>query len=520
MNDLLKGKRFPEILFMLAALGFAVGLSTSKVVLSISSLLLVLAVILGKDFQSIGSQLKSNKVLWPLLAYLGLHILGLLWTSDFNYAGNDLKTKLTLLIVPLAFVAKPLDKKFIPFLLNGFMISVLITSLVNILSWHQFLGARLYTDIRELSLFGSHIRYGILIAMAAAICILRFTELRSAYRWLFLLLFGWFTYYTYFSQIVSGLLALIVAVLAILFWFSYKRSPWLAYGILSIPTLLVILLTSSLGMAFLTADPRPESFKNLPERTINGNPYTHNLEPGTFIDGKPMLAYLCAEELKRSWNAVSKISYDGPDEKGQPVRFTLMRFLTDLGERKDSVGFRSLTRQDITLIEHGIASREEGEGGLMARWKGVRFQLQNHLDPNGHSLLQRIEYWKTGCHLIQANWLLGVGTGDVQRAFDEQYQKEKSRLLPEYRLRAHNTYLTSWISFGVIGFLLISLLIITFMRAAFKREDVLSFVFILVAASTFLLEDTLETQMGASFFAFFYGIAVNQFKRKETTAFS
>jgi hypothetical protein len=518
MIELLKGKRFSEHLFLFAAIAFAVGLSTSKVILSLSTMLLLLAVLWNKDIHTFRDKWKEQRVLIPLIAYLGLHVLALLWTSDFSYASNDLKTKLTILIVPLAFMLHPLEKNARRLILNFFVASVFVTSLINILTWHQFFGFKTYTDIRELSLFGSHIRYGILIAMAAAISVLHLKDSNNYVRGILLMLFCWFSYYTYFSQIISGLLALITVVFAFVFWYSYQRSRLLAFGFLLLPVSIVIFLLTSLFTE--TKEISTSSFKDLPLQTVSGNPYTHNLEPGTFIDGRPVLAYLCEEELRESWNRRSEISYDGKDEKGQPVRFTLMRFLTDLNARKDSVGCLKLTEADIDLIENGIASREEGEGGLWARWNGVRFQLQNHLDPNGHSLLQRIEYWKTAWKIIQNHWLIGVGTGDVQQAFDQQYQKDNSQLLPEYRLRAHNTYLTSWVSFGLLGLLLLVWMILSFITTSLKRSFALGFVFMMVAATTFLLEDTLETQMGASFFAFFFGIALSPFTDSEESTIS
>ena len=516
MNELLKGKRFPEQLFLFAAIAFAVGLSTSKIILSISTMLMVLALIWNKDYSSFRTKLKTQPVFLPLLVYLGLHVVALLWTSDFAYASNDLKTKLTILIIPTAFLLHPLEKNAIKLVLLFFVASVGFTSVFNVLAWHQVFGAKVYTDIRELSLFGSHIRYGILVAMAAAICLLNLKDSKGPIRWTYLVLFGWFTYYTYFSQIVSGVLALIVVILALIFWATYQRSRFLAYLSLIIPFALLLIAFASLISSNQKGD--PAQFKTLPNVTVNGNPYTHNMEPGTFIDGKPVLAFLCEEELRDSWNRTSNLSYDSLDEKGQPVRFTLMRFLTDLNARKDSVGFQKLNKGDISLIEKGIASREEGEGGLWARWNGVKFQLQNNIDPNGHSMLQRIEYWKTAWKIIQKNYLIGVGTGDVQQAFDWQYAQDNSRLLPEYRLRAHNTYLTSWISFGIFGLVILIWMILSFITSSLKNTSPLAFVFMLVAASTFILEDTLETQMGASFFAFFYGLFCSE-ERKTKDSF-
>ena len=496
--------RFSEHLFLFSAVAFSVGLSTSKIILSLSSMLMVLSVLLQGNYKSIMDKIKSAVVLHPLLYFIALHIVGLLWTSDFAFAVHDLKTKITLLIVPFAFVLKPLSSKKISLILHFFVAAVLLTSLINILSWYQVFGSHSYTDIRELSLFGSHIRYGIMVAMAAAICIYQVKQTSGLWKILFVFIAAWFACYTYFSQIVSGLLAFLAVLFSFCFWVIYQKNKSL------VPGLSVLILACVIFAIYLIFRPIENkthiAIKKLPSVTINGNPYTHNLEPGTFYNGKPVLANLCEEELRKEWNKISEMDYDGKDHKGQPLRFTLMRYLTIMDMAKDSMGVHKLSKDDIMYIEKGIATREESKGGLLARWQGIRFQLQHTSDPNGHSLLQRLEYWKTALHIIEKNWLIGVGTGDLQKSFDEQYIIDKSKLLPEYRLRAHNSYLTAWISFGLAGLVILFWIIGSFLYHSIQRKHFLGLTFMLVVATTFILEDTLETQMGASFFAFFYGL--------------
>jgi hypothetical protein len=144
MIELLKGKRFPDQLFIFAAIAFAVGLSTSKVILSISSMLLLLAVFLKGDLRSLRTKIRANEVLILLLLYLLLHVVALLWTSDFSYASNDLKTKLTLLIVPVAFAIHPLEKTTVNRILFFFVAGVVVTSAVNVLSWYHVLCKKQY----------------------------------------------------------------------------------------------------------------------------------------------------------------------------------------------------------------------------------------------------------------------------------------------------------------------------------------------------------------------------------------
>jgi O-antigen ligase len=180
--------------------------------------------------------------------------------------------------------------------------------------------------------------------------------------------------------------------------------------------------------------------------------------------------------------------------------------MTSMGLKKDAHDFKQLQKSDILNIENGNADINDTKSGILARISGIRFQIQNNIDPNGHSLLQRIEYWKTGWQIVKTNWVIGVGTGDTQVAFDKQYDRDNSPLGKENRLRAHNTYLTVWISFGIIGIGLFGWLITFYLKTSLQLNHPLAFVFILIACSTFLIEDTLETQTGVTLFAFFYAL--------------
>ena len=59
------------------------------------------------------------------------------------------------------------------------------------------------------------------------------------------------------------------------------------------------------------------------------------------------------EELDREWNKKSKVYVDGPDKKGNNLRYTLLRYMASKGLRKDSAGIVSLSPQDIANIECG-----------------------------------------------------------------------------------------------------------------------------------------------------------------------
>jgi hypothetical protein len=283
-----------------------------------------------------------------------------------------------------------------------------------------------------------------------------------------------------------------------------KRLGWISIGI----TAILISLGSILLFTGSSNEKLDAHYLTLKENALtkSGNPYTPLFNADGTVNKKPIFVNVCEPELNQEWSKRSTYSIDGLDDRKQTIRFTILRYMTSKKLNKDSAGVSHLTNQDIQNIEHGIGSIQESENGLLSRIDGIKFQLRHNENPNGHSLLQRIEFWRAGSEIIKNNWLLGVGTGDVQAAFTHQYTQSHSRLLPENRLRAHNSYLTSWISFGLFGFVLFVGMILYYLKRQLTEANMIGIMFILVAMSTFLIEDTLETQMGVSFFAFFYGL--------------
>jgi O-antigen ligase len=193
---------------------------------------------------------------------------------------------------------------------------------------------------------------------------------------------------------------------------------------------------------------------------------------------------------------------------------TLIRYLASKQLPRDADGVRKLTQQDIENIEFGRSSIHYS--GLMSRMHALRFEVNYANNPNGHSLLQRFEYWQAGFSLATSNWLIGVGSGDVQDAFNHHYEVSNSPLTEENRRRAHNQFLTYWISFGIIGLLLFLVLLFLFIRYNFQHKSLLGLLFIAIAISSFFMEDTLETQTGVTFFALFLGLFLAP-KLKKTT---
>jgi hypothetical protein len=220
------------------------------------------------------------------------------------------------------------------------------------------------------------------------------------------------------------------------------------------------------------------------------------------------MIYICDKELEPLWENSSDIPYYGNDRKGHLIRGTLFRYLSSMGLRKDAEGFAQLSTTDIQNIEDGIPSQVIANSILLGRLEGLRLQIQNYYldqDPSGHSLLQRFEHWRASKHIISQHPVLGVGTGDAPQSFKQAYKEIDSALHPDYQNRSHNQFLAFWVAFGIVGFILLLLLNGAIIVKGKQQEMGLLLLFGVLFFLSFLPEDTLETQQGATFIGFFLG---------------
>ncbi len=496
------GERVHDVLQFTGLCILAAGISSNKVLMSIGTIWLISNLVLEGSFRTYVTNIRGNRPVQWLLIFCLVHVAALTYTSDMAEAAHDFRVKLPLLVIPLSLAAKPLiSRRKTDILMCVFVASLVVTSTINYLMYAGLIGNRNFDDIRGMSLFGSHIRYGILVSLGAAVCVYLAIR-RTLHPLLFIAAAIWLTFYTFYSEIISGFASLLACLLTILFIVAYRRHRWISWGL----TALVIA-----GAVFLVSflwPPKKVHYElsDLPEKTVNGNPYKHDLRLVAYEDGQPIFVMISDQELDREWAKVSHLSLDSTDGKGQRLRGTLIRYMASKGLTKDSLGFQGLTTDDIRHIENGVPSVKYLRPGILGRLETIRYQLDNNTNPNGHSLLQRIAYWKAALGIISEHPLAGVGTGDIKLAFADYYERTHSKLEPENRHHSHNMFLTVWVTFGIPGLLSFLLMLFVFLRYNFRHRELVGVLFAAAFICSFFMEDTLETQMGVTAFAFFFGL--------------
>lgn len=508
----LSPKQRTEILtWGLAITAFALPLSVFLI--SVGQFIIVLNWLTEANWRTKWNRLLTNTGLWVVLLFYGVHLVWLFNTSDFSYASHDLKIKLPFLIIPLIIgTSDILSGVHVRKILIVFCTGVLLSSLYSTFKIYTISGNPFALE-KAISPFVSHIRLALMadFAIFAMIWLFR-TEEGGKIRYLFLFLAAWFCFFLIILQSLTGIAVFIVVVGFYTMLKAFTSKHLMVKWFSTLGLVLLILLPSTYLMHMYTANfsPLPVNSTALEKVTMSGNPYTHNTKLGYLENGNYIYLYISENELKKEWEKRSTLNYDSLDKAGHPLKYTLFRYLTALGLRKDSAGLAQLSETEISHIENSVTNPVYIEkNGIKPRVYKVMWELYHYrlgADPSGYSVAQRIEYLKTAFHIIQKNFWFGTGTGDVVHAFQLQYKQDNSPLSLNWRLRAHNQLITFFLSFGLIGFLVIlaSLFAPPILRKRFNNYLFLTF--FLIFLLSMLNEDTLETHAGISFMALFYAL--------------
>ncbi len=506
----------PEAFYFFSLALLIIGLPFSPIITSISQFLLLGNWLVECNFKQKLNILRSDKSVLVFISIFALHLVGLLYTSDFEYAIHDLRIKLPLLLLPLIIgTTNPLSEKQLRYLVLLLVMTLAAKAIVGFIIYLGLTNITI-TDSREISGKLSHIRFSLLIVLgifsSLYYLIFKRKELLTIEKTIFTISVLWLTMFLFILQSLTGIVIFFVLLFSYLIVYFLKPRSRTCKSVF-----FILLFLSFFSITFVIYSSFHKSLtalnvdvSRLDKFTSRGNPYIFTLEKKVTENGNRVYFYICYEEVKQGWNKLSSFNFEGYDRRGNKIEHVLYRYMTSKNLRKDADGLRQLSRTDIANIENGQTNyRFSDETSLSWKFYKLKWEIENYLsgsNPSGFSVSQRFEFQKTGFNIFRQNVLLGVGTGDVQQSFDWQYVIDRSPLLPKFRLRAHCQWLTILIAFGILGFAWFCFAIVYPVFRHRKWNDFLFVTFFAVAVLSFFNEDTLETQVGVTFFAFFYSL--------------
>lgn len=503
-------------IYYLGLVLFAIALSTSVFLMSVSQFIIYINWILEGNFKTKWQRIKSNKWIWLFSSVFLVHLI---WTffpqpQDYNYALNDLRIKLPLLLFPL-FVgsANRLSLRNIKNILFVFVATVTIVGIIGIVRYILKDSLNI-VDYRHFVPFISHVRFSLMIVFSIFILIhFYLSETNNRYRFIFLLLTAFLVFTILILRVHTGIMLLTILIVLYtsyyIFFVSKNIFKWALLFAIVLSLSYFFYQTSNIYNEFLLA------YRAQPPSNVvtneNHKPYYFIEESKDVENGQRVYFYIIEEEMINEWNKRSAFKYHGYDTKGNKIKHTLVRYLTSKGLTKDSAGISKLTNEDIKAIEKGIPNYIYLKNfSPYAYIYSFVWEFYNYIKlgkVNGSSLFQRIEYQKIAISIIKDHFWTGVGTGNVQQAFDEKYKQVPTNLKDNFRHRAHNQYLTFLLTFGIYGFLWVMVaLIVPYFKKSFTSLQLIKVTFIIICLISFITEDTLETQAGVSFIVYFYSL--------------
>jgi len=490
--------KFHDLLYIGSLLTIAFSLPLSMFAMTIGICVLLGNSILEWNWKEKWNRLKEHKLTFYLISFPLLFFIGFIQTDNFGLAWDSYLMKLPLLIIPLVITTtKPLERREINWVLLSFIASLIIATFYSF----YYLNTHVINDIREISIFISHIRFSLNIVLG--IVILAFLIWNKEWRPkrmvpIYGVLLFWLLLYLFISQTLTGIVILFILVFVLMIYILIKSKKRHEYRIIAI-----LFLTFILGLmgyvSYITYGYFHNQDQNVPlaQLTKAGNPYLHGTE-SLVENGHVIGDNLCMPELQLEWPKRSKVPF-------AEVEPGLIRYLNSLGLKKDAEGVQALSHDDIKNIENGYANVDYTKGiGLKRSLYPTFFSLslyKKYGKIHQSSLLERIELWKTTTVLIKQHWLFGVGVGDHKQELDQQLIKQKSEITKKEK-GCHNQYLTIWLSGGIVLLLLFLTMLLAplFFKTRYRLLYMMFFIIITVSMFT---EDTINTHAGVTFFAFF-----------------
>jgi O-antigen ligase len=126
----------------------------------------------------------------------------------------------------------------------------------------------------------------------------------------------------------------------------------------------------------------------------------------------------------------------------------------------------------------------------------------------------RLVIWKHSFMIIKNKPILGVGTGDANDELLKTYVGKNEIELKERKFNAHNQFLQTSISLGILGLLALILPFIILFYKSIINQSLINLSFVILVLTNFLFEAMLETQAGVIFISFFLFLGLNYYYRQ------
>lgn len=457
-------------------------------------------------------RLKQSRkdVLWVSLSYFVLILVGILWSENKAEALQQLNKNLPFLIVPLYFFSISLPNKKQLHSLAFAFVAMLIASSAITLSRLAFFG---FDDVRNALPFGSHIRFSLFVCCAIAFIGIYVAnhrkQLSKSSRIVAMLCLIYFVAYLVLSGSLTGIAVLILILLPASLIFIRRHFSKTFFCI----TIAFICISVS-GLAFYVFKCAEDYF--VPKEQLCEDCFIENGYYCYGIDEKKRENE--NREMAKGMQQHLGISADSlfhDKEYRYSYLDIAIRYFNSKGLKRNVENWNLLSDKDKENIRNGIPNYVYASGNpFKVRLYKTFFELESYRKKGkikGSSIVQKLELWHKSILLSKddCNILCGVGTGDLKDELERKLCQTESQMA-DSGLKPHNQYLSTLVTFGLIGFMVFCLWLIYPALASGAFKDSYYLCFFAIMAISMLSEDSLDNQQGIMFFCVLNSLLINR----------
>lgn len=468
----------------------AVSLTTSNFFMNLAWVLLLVVWIVEGGWREKWSRLRQSSLLQFFLLLFAVHLVAMIWTSNWHYGFFDIQKKLPLLAVPLVVLtSKPLSAKEIRPVLTLYAATVFV---VTVIGWVRFF---LFPELpyRDIVPYISHIRFSLNICLVILLLFNGLSRILTVHP----------------AKRIANCLLPIISVLAILWFLAFLLliRSYTAMAVLAVLLLVAALLQVRKRWWPIALCAVCLSAFGLYAWHLVDDYYGECDRTGLLVEnGRYVYDDFDIDAIRDAWPRYSNYPIDSISPQGYSVEWTALRYLNSLGLPKNDQGLAQLDPNDFRNIEQGIANVIYTQPlRLRSMAYSLLFEYENYRCSQyigESSALQRVALWRAACRVFLTHPIFGVGTGDAVDACHEQLRLSQSSIADTDK-HPHNQYLSLLAAFGLVGFIIPILPFFVNRSHSRGKAGRLFVLYLTIVLISFLTEDTLETLAGVMFVSFF-----------------
>ncbi|MCF6242046.1 MAG: hypothetical protein L3J74_11955 [Bacteroidales bacterium] len=309
----------PHIVFF-GMLLIVVSLFFSRFLLSIGFIIVIANSIAEGNYKKKIQYIKQNKFAFLIVLLPVFHLIGLIYTQNIPKGLNDLRLKSFVFLVLFYGAGTHLSYKKLQDVFKIYILSAFLAAIISIYRFYFVSSPAGIEDLRGIAFLGDNLYQAIFINFAIVLACYFIINTQNKLPYIFSILL--FTFYLFLLNSLTGYVLFFTLIVYNLFYilFNQQNIKLKKYIVTISGIILIVAIGFIVYSIYNFYQKELINYDKLPQKTVNGNLYTHDTLNRQFENGHYLFLYFSEKELSQEWNKRSDIPYDSLDNKNQQIK--------------------------------------------------------------------------------------------------------------------------------------------------------------------------------------------------------